>query len=296
MSITSTVLSRGSDKIFLAILLVCLAAISYINHPLASLAQSKTTISVDDFLSPTPGINGNVDLSDLESGDLAADVTPKRPVSKFYEDLWEPPGVSGLDENRLAMVDPYIEAIMDTKIKTFPRLHCPRPRKERYEILRRKRNFASRWDTPPRRWFFALNLYQCSYVLPRLLASTVEAIRFLRPEDCVLSIVGGRSDDGTTEILTKLRHEMEAMNVTYYFSTSDIDPMKGGNDRITELASLRNQVLDPLIRQPELYDERDTTVVFLNDVSICTDDILELIYQKVRGFLAIFCLLYFPRD
>jgi alpha-1,3-mannosyltransferase len=56
--------------------------------------------------------------------------------------------------------------------------------------------------------------------------------------------------------------------------------LKEGNDRITELAQLRNLVMDPLVRQPELYD-RDTTVIFLNDVSICTDDILEMIYQKV---------------
>jgi len=39
--------------------------------------------------------------------------------------------------------------------------------------------------------------------------------------------------------------------------------------------------LDPLVRQPQLYHP-DTTVIFLNDVSICTDDILELIYQKVH--------------
>ena len=70
------------------------------------------------------------------------------------------------------------------------------------------------------------------------------------------------------------------MNVTYYFSTSDVDPLKSGNDRITELAKLRNIVMDPLVRQPELYHP-DTTVIFLNDVSICTDDILELVYQKV---------------
>lgn len=228
------------------------------------------------------GREGNVHLSDFapESGDLAENDGSKGAVSSFYTEPWEPPGIPDLDPERLKIVDQFITAIMDPKVKTFPRLRCPRPIKERYEILRRRRNFATRWDTPPPRWFFALNLYQCSHVLPRLMASVVEALRFLRPEDCVVSIVGGRSNDGTTEILAKMREQFEAMNVTYYFSTSDVDPLKSGNDRITELAILRNLVLDPLVRQPELYDP-DTTVIFLNDVSICTDDILELVYQKV---------------
>jgi hypothetical protein len=281
MSVASTLFARGSDKLYLAILLVCVIIISCLNGPFASLFHTKTD-AVDEFLYQATGLEGDVHLSDFEAGDIAEDVSHKGAVSHFYEGEWEPPGIPDLDPERMKIVSQFLNAIMDPKDRTFPRLRCPRPIKERYEILRRRRNFATRWDSPPRRWFFALNLYQCSHVLPRLMASVVEAIRFLRPEDCVLSIVGGRSNDGTTEILAKLREEIEAMNVTYYFSTSDVDPLKSGNDRITELAILRNLVLDPLVRQPELYDP-DTTVIFLNDVSICTDDILELVYQKVSN-------------
>ena len=282
MSVSSALFARGSDKIYLAILLVCVILVSSFNGPFSSLFQPKTE-AVDDFLYQATGIEGNVHLSEFELGDVDTDNTSssrKGVFPTFYEDPWDPPGIPDLDEQRLKNVEPYLKAILDPKDRKFPRLRCPRPLKERYEILRRRRNFATRWDTPPRQWYFALNLYQCSHVLPRLMASVVEAIRFLRPEDCVLSIVGGRSNDGTTEVLARLREEIEAMNVTYYFSTSDVDPLKSGNDRITELAKLRNLVLDPLVRQPELYHP-DTTVIFLNDVSICTDDILELVYQKV---------------
>ena len=279
MPISSTLFARGSDKIYLAILLLCVILVSCFNGPFAFLFQPKT--EVDEFLYPTTSVDGGLTIPDLDLADIADDGHHKGMVSKFFTDPWEPPGIPDLDEGRMRVVDSFMTAIMDPKDRTFPRLRCPRPIKERYEILRRRRNFATRWDTPPRRWYFALNLYQCSHVLPRLLASVVETIRFLRPEDCVVSIVGGRSTDGTTEILARLREEMEAMNVTYYFSTSDVDPLKSGNDRITELAILRNLVMDPLVRQPGLYDP-DTTVIFLNDISICTDDILELIYQKVR--------------
>jgi hypothetical protein len=279
MSVSSVLFARGSDKIYLAVLLLCVILVSCFNGPFSSLFRPKT--QVDEFLNPTTVTDSELLLlPELNLGDVAEEDGHKSTVSRFYTEPWEPPGVPDLDVNRIKIVDQFITAIMDPKDKTFPRLRCPRPIKERYEILRRRRNFASRWDSPPRQWYFALNLYQCSHVLPRLLASVVEAIRFLRPEDCVISIVGGRSTDGTTEILAKLRDELEAMNVKYYFSTSAIDPLKSGNDRITELAQLRNLVMDPLVRQPELYDP-DTTVIFLNDVAICTDDILELVYQKV---------------
>lgn len=285
MALSTTLFARGSDKIYLAILIVCVIIISCFNGPFSSVFQPKTQ-AVDDFYRAAQ-IDGNIRLTDLDLGDIEDDsasgsASHRTSVNSFYDEPWEPPGIPDLDPERMKIVDQFITSIMDPKDKKFPRLRCPRPIKERYEILRRRRNFATRWDSPPRKWYFALNLYQCSHVLPRLMASVVEAIRFLRPEDCVLSIVGGRSNDGTTEILAKLREEMEAMNVTYYFSTSDVDPLKSGNDRITELAILRNLVLDPLVRQPELYDP-DATVIFLNDVSICTDDILELVYQKVSA-------------
>jgi hypothetical protein len=280
MSVLSTLFTRGSVKIYPAILLLCIVLVSCFNGPFASFFSPQPDASLEDYLAQTKTLKD--DGTDLDLGDISDTGAQTASKSNFYEGPWEPPGIPDLDPERLKVVDAYISSIMDPKDRTFPRLRCPRPIKERYEILRRRRNFATRWESPPRQWFFALNLYQCSHVLPRLLASVVEAIRFLRPEDCVLSIVGGRSNDGTTEILARLREEMEAMNVTYYFSTSDVDPLKSGNDRITELAILRNIVLDPLVRQPELY-QPDTTIIFLNDVSICTDDILELVYQKVSG-------------
>lgn len=113
-------------------------------------------------------------------------------------------------------------------------------------------------------------------------------MRFLGPEHCALSIIEGNSNDGTGEVLAALRPQLEALGVTYYFSTTTINPKKG--DRIAALAQLRNLALQPLLNatdannpnhQPTApqYNPATTTIIFLNDVAICPDDILELTLQ-----------------
>ncbi|KIX97772.1 uncharacterized protein Z520_06550 [Fonsecaea multimorphosa CBS 102226] len=272
---------RGVDRTYLAILVVCIIFIACLGGPFSSY-QPKVG-AVEELIYRGASLNGSDRPSDLELSDVVedTDTSPTHGLFNFYSEPWDAPGVTAeLNADRMRIIEPYIRAITDPSDRRFPRLRCPLPMKQRYEILRRRRSLATRWDTPPRRWFFALNLHQCAPILPRLLASVVETIRFLRPQDCVLSIVARPSSDGTLEILARIRQELELLGVTYYFSTSNIDPFEPGKDYITEWAALRNLAVDPLVRQPELYDP-DTTVVFLNDLAICTDDILELIYQKV---------------
>src|SRR2546421_12147992 len=60
------------------------------------------------------------------------------------------------------------------------------------------------------KYFFALDLHECAPLLPRLLGSVIETIRFLGPSNCVLSIVEGRSHDGTYEILHSLSPELRS--------------------------------------------------------------------------------------
>lgn len=107
----------------------------------------------------------------------------------------------------------------------------------------------------------------------------MEAITFLGPENCVLSIVEGRSDDGTFEVLDTLRPSLQTLGVKYFFQTSDINPLAQGGDRIKSLATLRNLALQDLFTNPAHYDA-DTTVIFSNDIALCMEDILELIHQR----------------
>ncbi|KAH8811171.1 alpha-mannosyltransferase [Xylogone sp. PMI_703] len=176
-----------------------------------------------------------------------------------------------------AQAPSYIKAIFDPKSNEFDRLQCPALTPKRYDYLRVGLKKGKTADGQIR-YFFALNLRQCIGVLPRLIGSIVEAARFLGPENCALSIVGGNSDDGTFEILEMLRKDMERLRLEFHLSTSDVNPKKG--DRIEGLARLRNLALEPLVNDSSHYSP-DAAVIFINDVAICMEDILELIHQRI---------------
>ncbi|KAM4055772.1 cryptococcal mannosyltransferase 1 domain-containing protein [Hirsutella rhossiliensis] len=162
---------------------------------------------------------------------------------------------------------------MSTQGGNHQRIDCPPINRSRYKALKRLGwGLSSR-----RRFFFALDLRQIVDLLPTLMGSIVEAIRFLGPENCAVSIVEGFSTDGTYEVLKSLQREMDNLGVFYYLQTSDINSHYG--DRIGKLAKLRNLALEPMMADAAKWDH-DTTILFINDVAICTDDILELLYQK----------------
>ncbi|TFB00763.1 Alpha-1,3-mannosyltransferase CMT1 [Trichoderma ghanense] len=171
-----------------------------------------------------------------------------------------------------ANITQYLEAILTPELSTLPNLECPAIDTTRYGELK-----SQHPSGPAIQYFFALNLRQNLPLLPRLIGSIVEAIRFLGPSQCVLSIVEGNSPDGTADVLAALRPALDSIGVRYYLESSAIDPSKG--DRVARLAQLRNKALAPLL---DLHDmaTSDTTVIFLNDVAACAEDILELVHQK----------------
>lgn len=171
-----------------------------------------------------------------------------------------------------ANITQYLEAILSTQPSTLPNLQCPASNTTRYDALKSRRP-----SDPAVQYFFALNLRQNLPLLPRLIGSIVEAIRFLGPKQCALSIVEGNSPDGTSDVLAALRPALEDLGVEYYFESSTIDPSK--DNRVARLAQLRNKALAPLLGLHGKVTS-DTTVIFLNDVAACAEDILELVYQK----------------
>jgi alpha-1,3-mannosyltransferase len=112
---------------------------------------------------------------------------------------------------------------MSPEDNSFSRLDCPAPNTDRYEYLRRV-NTNTAGTLAPLRYFFTLDLHQSASLLPRLIGLLVESMRFLGPEQCALSIVEDRSDDGTYEILKLLRTEIERIGATYFFNSSDLEP------------------------------------------------------------------------
>lgn len=179
----------------------------------------------------------------------------------------------------------YINAIMNSGnsgVVNLPLLQCPKHNPNRYLALQATTKESSNGII---QYFFALDLRQNIAILPRLLGSVVKVIRFLGPQHCALSIIEGNSDDGTGEVLAALRPNLEKLGVTYHLRTTTINPKKG--DRIAALAELRNLALQPILdantQTPDSSVHRytaDTTVIFLNDVAACPDDILELLHQR----------------
>jgi len=220
-----------------------------------------------------------VDANDRDQNGSTSATDPHKPT---YQGNW----VTTWDDlkpgspEHLQNAPKYISSIMDLANNELPRLACPRlpDPHPRYEYLKPKPSSRSQLSSK-KKYFFTLDLYQCVEILPSLLGAVVEAIRFLGPEYSVLSIVEGRSNDGTYEILKTLKEEMDDLGVEYHLGTNDMDPKMEGGDRIAMLADLRNQALEPLYAHAGKYS-RDAIVLFINDISLCVDDILELVHQK----------------
>ncbi|KAF5022482.1 hypothetical protein F66182_5454 [Fusarium sp. NRRL 66182] len=173
---------------------------------------------------------------------------------------------------------PFIEAILDPTSKERQRLHCPPLDTKRYKTLQKKQQAReNKNDQQQVDFFFALNLRNVVDLLPRLMGSIVEAIQFLGPERCALSIVEGNSPDGTADVLVALRPFLEDVGIPYFYNNSAINPSKGA--RIRKLAQLRNLALEPLFTK-RVPASDETTVLFINDVAACPDDILELALQR----------------
>ncbi|TDZ22869.1 Alpha-1,3-mannosyltransferase CMT1 [Colletotrichum orbiculare MAFF 240422] len=184
---------------------------------------------------------------------------------------WSQPSLGQGMPGKTECASRHVQAILDPKNGDIPIVNCPALNTTRYGVLKPTQNLGRR------HFFFALDLRQVVDLLPQLIGSVLEAVNFLGPENCALSIVEGISTDGTYETLYRLRGHLDRMGVAYHLQTSNIDSHSG--DRIGKLAKLRNLALEPMMAEAEAYDRR-ATVVFLNDVAACTEDILELAYQK----------------
>ncbi|KAL1889067.1 hypothetical protein Sste5346_009132 [Sporothrix stenoceras] len=171
-------------------------------------------------------------------------------------------------------------------------LGCPALNHDRYRELVPP---STEGDSSHKRtYFFALDLRQVVSLLPTLMGSIVEAVRFLGPESCVLSVVEGLSTDGTYETLLLLQDALTAMGTIVYIQRSDINPRFG--DRIGKLAKLRNLALEPMyLETSQMAEDDSATILFVNDVAACTEDLLELALQQRRQHADMACAMDYRR-
>lgn len=167
-------------------------------------------------------------------------------------------------------------------------LGCREPNVDRYGYLRKEivvnPSHQRDFTVTQRKHFFALDLTQCVDRIKPLMGAIIQSMRLLGPENCALSIVEGRSTDGTFEVLKSLGEQIEAIGASFFLATNEANPPKGDDDRMARvaiLAELRNQALAPLLDSPAQYAP-DTTILFLNDVAPCAEDILELLHQRIQ--------------
>ncbi|KAJ5671400.1 hypothetical protein N7507_000527 [Penicillium longicatenatum] len=163
----------------------------------------------------------------------------------------------------------------------YGRVSCPANIADRYEGLRVMK------DNSQVRYFFALNPVDAFEALPRLMSSIIETVKYLGVKHSAISIVDGGSDDGTWEVLEALKPFMDKMGVQYFLVASD-HISSDANDTET-LANLRNQVLQPLKAKgveplhalASMYSP-EAVVIFLDDIAMCPEDILELVFQHIH--------------
>ena len=198
-----------------------------------------------------------------------------------YVKAWRKgPKAHNMDALNGSEVAKVLEAITNNDMALSPGSACQRGIDARYITMQGSGEKV--------RYFFALNLYQAMEVLPLLLRSILDVAYFLGLDQCAISIVEGRSTDGSFNVAEAYKHKLEKIGLKVYLSTSEMDPKDETQDRMEGLAFLRNMALAPLVVSPELYSP-DVQVIFLNDVLICPYDIVEMLYQQKQQNATMTC-------
>ena len=215
---------------------------------------------------------------------LATATTASVWESEWSDETTWPSWSNGAHPTQIAHdeVDKYVYSIMDFRDEwPFKRISCPSDIGSRYEKLKEDPDGSGK-----ARYFFALNLVEAAHILPRLMSSIVEAMRYLGPARCAISIVAGASEDGTWDILAALKPRIDEMGAQFFLATGKYDADSSGPGTF---AKLRNKALEPLrakgvepVHALSAAYSPDAVIIFLDDIALCPEDILELVFQHVN--------------
>lgn len=149
-----------------------------------------------------------------------------------------------------------------------------------------KRNSAL--SNQQHKYFFAINLYNSFDIIPDLFATLFRVAAVLGYENVFVSIYENGSTDQTKALLRIFDALTKSVGLRIIIRTS-MRTRGAFNHRIEYLAEVRNAAMGPLHELRDAEGEVFDSIVFMNDILPCVDDILELIWQSRKQNAGITC-------
>ncbi|KAI0319743.1 CAP59-like protein [Amylostereum chailletii] len=160
----------------------------------------------------------------------------------------------------------------------------PGPSQEEASYYQHRRDLSS----GEHKYFFAINLYNSFDIIPDLFATLFRVASVLGYHNVFVSIYENGSSDQTKALLRIFDALTRSVGMRVLIRTSQ--RTRGAfNHRIEYLAEVRNAAFVPLHELRDAENEYFDTIVFMNDILPCVDDLLELIWQSRRNNAGITC-------
>ena len=142
--------------------------------------------------------------------------------------------------------------------------------------------------TTGHKYFFAINLYNSFDIIPDLFATLFRVAAILGYHNVFVSIYENGSTDQTKALLRIFDALTRSVGMRVTIRTS-MRTRGAFNHRIEYLAEVRNAAFVPLHELRDAESEYFDTIIFMNDILPCVDDLLELIWQSRRNNAGITC-------
>lgn len=143
-------------------------------------------------------------------------------------------------------------------------------------------------STKRHKYFFAINLYNSFDIIPDLFSTLFRVAAVLGYHNVFVSIYENGSTDQTKALLRIFDALTRSVGMRVTIRTS-MRTRGAFNHRIEYLAEVRNAAFVPLHELRDSESEFFDTIIFMNDILPCVDDVLELIWQSRRNNAGITC-------
>lgn len=138
------------------------------------------------------------------------------------------------------------------------------------------------------KYYFAINLYNSFDIIPDLFSNMFKVSAILGFHNVFISVYENGSNDQTKALLRLFDALGRSIGLRIVIRTS-LRTRGAFNHRIEYLAEVRNAALAPLWELRETEGEVFDSIIFMNDVLPCIDDVLELVWQSRRQNAGITC-------